>query len=72
MANRISQSFAAAQQAGRGILGVFVSAGDPSEALCVDILDEIVAGGADYRAWYAGLIRWQMARHSRLTLSKQA
>ena len=47
MANRISQTFAAAQQAGRGILGVFVSAGDPSEALCVDILDEIVAGGAD-------------------------
>ena len=47
MAGRISQRFAHAKAQGRGTLGVFVSAGDPTEEICVATLDELVAAGAD-------------------------
>ena len=47
MANRIANSFAQAKTEGRGILGVFVSAGDPNEQLCIEILDQLVENGAD-------------------------
>ena len=47
MANRISDSFSKAKDQGRGILGVFVSAGDPNEQICVEILDQLVENGAD-------------------------
>ena len=47
MANRIANSFAQAKTEKRGILGVFVSAGDPNEQLCVEILDQLVENGAD-------------------------
>ena len=47
MANRIANCFSAAKENGRGILGVFVSAGDPTEQICVSILDELVSAGAD-------------------------
>ena len=47
MANRISDSFTNAKNQGRGILGVFVSAGDPNEEICVQILDQLVENGAD-------------------------
>ena len=47
MASRISQTFAKAKSNGRGILGVFVSAGDPTEEICVATLDALVEAGAD-------------------------
>ena len=47
MASRISKKFASAQAQGRGILGVFVSAGDPNEEICVATLDALVEAGAD-------------------------
>ncbi|MGC6517814.1 MAG: tryptophan synthase subunit alpha [Candidatus Puniceispirillaceae bacterium] len=47
MAGRISQTFAKAKADNRGILGVFVSAGDPSEDICVATLDALVEAGAD-------------------------
>ena len=47
MANRILDSFSKAKDQGRGILGVFVSAGDPNEQICVEILDQLVENGAD-------------------------
>lgn len=47
MASRIAQKFEAARADGRGMLGVFVSAGDPSEEICVATLDALVEAGAD-------------------------
>ena len=47
MASRIQQTFAKAKSDNRGILGVFVSAGDPTEEICVATLDELVSAGAD-------------------------
>ena len=47
MAGRIENCFNAAKAEGRGILGVFVSAGDPSEEICEATLDQLVANGAD-------------------------
>ena len=47
MASRISEKFASAKAQGRGILGVFVSAGDPTEEICVATLDALVEAGAD-------------------------
>ena len=47
MAGRIAQKFASAKSQNRGILGVFVSAGDPTEEICVATLDELVSAGAD-------------------------
>ena len=47
MAGRIAQKFASAKSQERGILGVFVSAGDPTEEMCVATLDELVSAGAD-------------------------
>ena len=47
MAGRISQTFSQAQATGRGILGVFVSAGDPTEEICNKTLDALVEAGAD-------------------------
>lgn len=47
MASRISEKFASAKSEGRGILGVFVSAGDPTEEICVATLDALVEAGAD-------------------------
>ena len=42
MAGRISERFELAKSEGRGILGVFVSAGDPTEDICVATLDKLV------------------------------
>ena len=47
MAGRISERFELAKSEGRGILGVFVSAGDPSEDICVATLDKLVESGVD-------------------------
>lgn len=47
MTGRITKTFEQAKANGRGILGVFVSAGDPSEEICVATLDALVEAGAD-------------------------
>ena len=48
MNNRISQCFERARQDNRAALGVFVSAGDPTEEASAAILDSLVENGADF------------------------
>ena len=48
MSNRISQCFDRAKQADRAVLGIFVSAGDPTEQASTAILDSLVENGADF------------------------
>lgn len=48
MTNRISQCFERAKQDNRAALGIFVSAGDPSETASAAILDSLVENGADF------------------------
>ena len=48
MSNRISHCFERAKQADRAVLGIFVSAGDPSEQASAAILDSLVENGADF------------------------
>ena len=48
MSNRISQCFDRAKQADRAVLGIFVSAGDPTEQASIAILDSLVENGADF------------------------
>ena len=47
MSNRISQCFAHAKADNRAVLGIFVSAGDPSAETSAAILDKLVENGAD-------------------------
>ena len=47
MSNRISQCFAHAKADNRAVLGIFVSAGDPSAEASAAILDKLVENGAD-------------------------
>ena len=47
MSNRISQCFTHAKAENRAVLGIFVSAGDPSAETSAAILDELVENGAD-------------------------
>ena len=47
MSNRISQCFAYAKADNRAVLGIFVSAGDPSAEASAAILDKLVENGAD-------------------------
>ncbi len=47
MSKRLAASFLKAKQENRGILGVFVSAGDPDTNTSTKILDSLVAAGAD-------------------------
>ena len=48
MSNRISQCFERAKLDDRAVLGIFVSAGDPSEQASAAILDSLVENGADF------------------------
>ena len=48
MSNRISQCFARAKIENRAVLGIFVSAGDPSAEASANILDSLVENGADF------------------------
>jgi tryptophan synthase alpha chain len=48
MSNRISQCFARAEADNRAVLGIFVSAGDPSAEASAAILDSLVENGADF------------------------
>ena len=48
MTGRIDTTFANAKKAGRGTLGVFVTAGDPDEATSAALLDSLVENGADF------------------------
>ena len=47
MTSRIDAAFARARDAGRGVLGVFVTAGDPNAATSAAILDALVESGTD-------------------------
>ena len=47
MSKRIAASFAKAKQENRGILGIFVSAGDPDTNTSIKILDGLVESGVD-------------------------
>ena len=48
MTGRIDTTFANAKTAGRGTLGVFVTAGDPDAATTSALLDALVGAGADF------------------------
>ena len=48
MSNRISQCFARAKAENRAVLGIFVSAGDPSAEASAAILEGLVENGADF------------------------
>ena len=48
MSNRISQCFAHAKTNNRAVLGIFVTAGDPSAEASAAILDSLVENGADF------------------------
>ena len=48
MTSRISQCFADAAAKNRAVLGVFVTAGDPDEAISAALLDSLVENGADF------------------------
>ena len=48
MTGRIDTTFANAKTAGRGTLGVFVTAGDPDAITTSALLDALVAAGADF------------------------
>lgn len=48
MTNRIAQCFHKAAAEKRGVLGVFVSCGDPDRATCEAILDALVTSGVDF------------------------
>ena len=48
MNNRISQCFVRAKTDNRAVLGIFVSAGDPSAEASAAILDNLVENGADF------------------------
>ena len=48
MTERIASCFKKAADEGRSVLGVFVTAGDPSEAESDHILDQLVENGADF------------------------
>ena len=48
MAGRIEKIFANAKAAGRGTLGVFVTAGDPNAATTLALLDALVGAGVDF------------------------
>ena len=52
MSNRISQCFARAKIENRAVLGIFVSAGDPSAEASANILDSLVENGADFSPVY--------------------
>ncbi len=47
MSKRLAASFAKAKQENRGILGIFVSAGDPDTSNSIKILDGLVESGVD-------------------------
>ena len=47
MSSRIETAFANAKAEGRGILGVFVTAGDPDEGTSAQILDALVEANVD-------------------------
>ena len=47
MSKRLAASFAKAKQENRGILGIFVSAGDPDTNTSIKILDGLVESGVD-------------------------
>ncbi|MGB1418918.1 MAG: tryptophan synthase subunit alpha, partial [Candidatus Puniceispirillaceae bacterium] len=47
MSSRIETAFANAKAQGRGILGVFVTAGDPDEGTSAQILDALVEANVD-------------------------
>ena len=47
MSKRLAKSFAKAKRENRGILGIFVSAGDPDTNASVKILDGLVESGVD-------------------------
>ena len=47
MSKRLTASFAKAKQENRGILGIFVSAGDPDTNTSIKILDGLVESGVD-------------------------
>ena len=47
MSKRIAASFAKAKQEKRGVLGIFVSAGDPNTNISVKILDSLIESGVD-------------------------
>ncbi len=47
MSKRLAASFAKAKQENRGILGIFVSAGDPDTNTSIKILDGLVGSGVD-------------------------
>jgi len=48
MTGRIDTTFANARKAGRGTLGVFVTAGDPDAATTSALLDALVGAGSDF------------------------
>jgi tryptophan synthase alpha chain len=48
MTGRIDTTFANAKKAGRGTLGVFVTAGDPNAATTSALLDALVGAGVDF------------------------
>ena len=48
MTGRIDTTFANAKKAGRGTLGVFVTAGDPDAATTSALLDALVGAGVDF------------------------
>ena len=48
MTGRIDTTFANAKKAGRGTLGVFVTAGDPEATITSAILDALVGAGVDF------------------------
>ena len=47
MSKRLAASFAKAKKENRGVLGIFVSAGDPDTNTCIKILDGLVKSGVD-------------------------
>ena len=47
MSKRLAESFAKAKQEKRGILGIFVSAGDPNTNTSIKILDSLIESGVD-------------------------
>ena len=47
MSERLAASFAKAKQENRGILGIFVSAGDPDTNTSIKILDGLIESGVD-------------------------
>ena len=48
MTGRIDTTFANAKKAGRGTLGVFITAGDPDSATTSALLDALVGAGVDF------------------------